>query len=228
MAKESKTASKSQDISTKGAPFTDEFLKQNQKKIWRIGGVIGILVLLWFAYLYYERTVNQEAQAEMYSAVYYFEQDSLQKALYGDGVNYGFLDIADKYSRSEAGNLARFYAGASFLKRSAYDSALRYLEDYASDDLLIQARTYALIGDAYMELENYEEASKNYWQAARHKPNEYYSPVYLEKAGVAFENSGDIGAAYRSYKLLCDEYASHAQHLEHEKQAARLKAQLKP
>ena len=48
----------------------------------------------------------------MFQAVYYFEKDSLVQALNGDGNNYGFLEIIDEYSLSDAANLSKFYAGA--------------------------------------------------------------------------------------------------------------------
>ena len=72
----------------------------------------------------------------MFQAVYYFEQDSLVKALNGDGNNYGFLEIIDEYGFSEAANLSHYYAGVSYLKLGNYNNAISYLNSFSSSDLL--------------------------------------------------------------------------------------------
>jgi len=64
----------------------------------------------------------------------YFEQDSLNKALNGDGQNPGFLDIIDEYSMTNASNLANYYTGLIFLKQGKYQDAINYLEKFDSDD----------------------------------------------------------------------------------------------
>src|SRR5690606_22276199 len=122
------------------------------------------------------------AQREMFQAVYYFEADSLDLALNGDGNNLGFLDIIDDYGITDAANLANYYAGAAFLKQGKFQVARLYLEDFKSNDLLVQARAYSLIGDTYMEEDNFEQAARYYSRAANYKPNKYFSPTYLMKA----------------------------------------------
>src|SRR5690606_3114897 len=135
---------------------------------------------------YYKNNLNQEAQNQMFQAVFYFEADSLDRALNGDGNNLGFLDIAAEYGITKAGNLANYYAGVSYLKQGKYELARLYLEDFSSDDLLVQARAYSLIGDAYMEEKNYEEAAKFYHKAAEYKPNKTFTPIYLMKEALAY------------------------------------------
>ena len=94
----------------------------------------------------------------MFQAVYYFEKDSLVQALNGDGNNYGFLEIIDEYGLSDAANLSKFYAGASYLKLGNYENAINYLDEFSSSDLLIQARAYSLIGDAYVDIGDYDNS----------------------------------------------------------------------
>ena len=125
----------------------------------------------------------------MFQAVYYFEADSLDKALNGDGNNLGFLDIADEYGITDAGNLANYYAGVSYLKQGKFELARLYLEDFSADDLLIQARAYSLVGDSYMEEEKYDDAAKYYNKAANYKPNKYFSPTYLMKRSLGLRKA---------------------------------------
>ena len=113
---------------------------KNRNLVFGIGGVIAIAILAFLGYKYFITGKNTEAQKEMFQAVHYFEADSLGKALNGDGINYGFLDIIDNYGGTDAANLANFYAGTSFLKMGNAESAISYLESFSSSDYLVQAR----------------------------------------------------------------------------------------
>ncbi len=69
--------------------------------------------------------------------------------------------FADNYGSTPGGNLAKFYAGLGLLKQGKYDEAIEHLDDFKSSDLLVQARAYALLGDAYMEKKSYDEAASS-------------------------------------------------------------------
>ena len=142
----------------------------------------------------------------MFQAVYYFEQDSLVKALNGDGNNYGFLEIIDEYSLSDAANLSHYYAGVSYLKLGNYDNAISYLLQFSSSDLLLQARAYSLVGDAYVELEEYSDAIKYFKLAKSNNPNEYFTPKYILKLALVYEKTDDFNSAIKSYKEIINEY----------------------
>lgn len=185
---------------------TEDFIKTNRTLVFSIGGLIALAIAGVFIYTMYMNNQNKEAQLEMYQAVYYFEADSLNRALNGDGNNYGFLDIVDRYGRTEAGNLANFYVGAIYLKQGQFENAIDYLDDFSSSDLLIQARAYALIGDAYMELNNFSEAARFYEKAADHRSNKFFSPQYLMKAAIAYERLNDNTKAIQIYDRIIDNY----------------------
>ena len=128
--------------SLEGAEF---WFEKNSKLVLGVGIAALLVVAGYFGFNYYKTNQNELAQKEMFQAVYYFEADSLKLALNGDGNNLGFMDIADEYGISDAGNLANFYAGACFLKQGNYESAVRYLENFKSNDLLVQPRAYSLL-----------------------------------------------------------------------------------
>jgi tetratricopeptide (TPR) repeat protein len=207
---------------------TEEFFnqKKNQNIVFGFGGVVALIVVGFMAYQYYIGNRNREAQEEMFQAVYYFDSDSVGLALNGDGNNYGFLDIADFYSGTDAANLASFYIGASYMKLGDYESAIRAFEDFSSDDNLIQARAYSLIGDAYMELDEFDKGISNFNKAASYKPNKEFTPIYLTKLAVAYEASGDLNKAAETYGLIVDEYFGSTQYQEAKKHKARLEGLL--
>ena len=138
---------------------SEDFVKKNRNVLLGLFVVIAAAIVGGFLYYNYRSTQNEEAQAAMFQAVFYFEADSLGKALNGDGQHQGLLSVADEYGSTKAGNLARFYAGTALLKQGKYQQALDYLEDYKSDDLILQGRAYALQGDANLELGKPQEAA---------------------------------------------------------------------
>lgn len=201
---------------------TEEFVNNNKALVLGLGTVLVLLVAGYFGFSTYKNSRNEQAQNDMFQAIYYFEADSLDLALNGDGINYGFLKIIDEYGITDAANLANFYAGSAYLKQGSYKSAILYLEDFKADDLLIQARAYSLIGDANMELGEYNEAASYYEKAANYEANKYFSPRYLMKAAVAYENANDLESAKNAYTQVIEKYWDSAEVQNAKKYKAKL------
>jgi predicted negative regulator of RcsB-dependent stress response len=142
------------------------------------------IILVGGGYLAYKNFVQgpneQKAAEAIFKAEEYYRLDSFRLALNGDGVNQGFVKLADKYSGTKSGNLAKFYAGASFLQVGDAANAVKYLGDFDTDAKQIQARAYKLLGDAYAEQGKNKEALSNYKKAAHHfEKDEANSSDYL-------------------------------------------------
>lgn len=196
---------------------------ENNPKI--VFGVVGVLLLIvggYFGFRYYVGTQEEIAQKEMFQAVYYFEADSLNLALKGDGNNLGFEQIIDDFGMTDAANLANFYAGAICLKQGKYQLAIYYFEDFDSDDILIQPRAYSLMGDSYMELKDYESASKYYNKASNYKPNKFFTPTYLMKEALAYEKLNQNDKAKQAYQRIIDEFWDSSEYQNARKYKARL------
>ena len=202
----------------------ESWLEQNPKIVVGIAAAILIIVGGYFAFNYYKNGQNDLAQKEMFQAVYYFEADSLEKALNGDGNNLGFLGIIDEYGVTDAANLANYYAGVSYLKQAKFELARLYLEDFTASDLLIQARAYSLVGDSYMEEKKYDDAAKYYNKAANYKPNKYFSPTYLMKEALAYEKLNQNDKARETYDKIINQYWESSEY----QNARKFKARLEP
>ena len=185
---------------------SEEFINNNKNKIFTVLGVIVFLLLGFSIFSYIKSNQNNTSQEEMFQAVYYFEKDSLVQALNGDGNNYGFLEIIDEYGLSDAANLSKFYAGASYLKLGNYENAINYLDEFSSSDLLIQARAYSLIGDAYVEIGDYDNAIYYFKKASNENPNEFFTPSYLLKLAIVYEETGDLESALDTYEEIIEEF----------------------
>lgn len=209
--------SNEQEAPTPISSFIEDPLNQAEsfytkyKKQLNLGGTILLgLILAFFGWKYYISSQENEAQSQMFQAVYYFEADSLSKALNGDGNYPGLIEIADDYGLTNAGNLAKFYVGTAFLKQGKYEDAISYLKDFSSNDLLVQARAYSLLGDAYMELAQYAEAVNYYHKATNYKPNKEFTPTYMLKLALAQEKNKDNEGALSTYNSVLEKYPNSA------------------
>lgn len=208
----------------------EHWIESNPKIVFGVMGALLLAVGGYFGYQYYVSNQDEQAQREMFQAVRYFEKyietghDSLNVALKGDGNNLGLVDIVEDYSMTKAGNLANFYAGAIYLKQGKYKLGRLYLEDFSSTDLLVQARAYSLIGDSYMEENEFGNAASFYNKAASYEPNKFFSPVYLMKEALAYEKLNQNDKAIKVYQKIVDEYWESSEMQNAKKYKARLEA----
>ena len=87
---------------------------------------------------------------------------------------------------------------------------------------LIQARAYALTGDAYSELDDYVAAEAAYKKAADYKPNAEFTPIYLIKLAVNYEAQGKYKPAADAYGKIVSEYKNSSFFQDAQKHKARL------
>lgn len=200
----------------------ETWAEKHPKTIIGISVVIAALLAGYFGFRYYKDTREKEAQQEMFQAIYYFEADSLELALNGDGNHLGFINIIDDYGITDAAKLANYYAGVAYLKQGKFEVARLYLEDFSADDLLVQARAYSLIGDTYMEEQNFEQAAKFYQKAADYKPNKQFTPAYLMKAALAYEKTNQNDKAKEAYDTIIENYWDSPEYQNARKFRARL------
>ncbi|MFT4033774.1 MAG: tetratricopeptide repeat protein [Siphonobacter sp.] len=198
------------------------FFDKNQKLVY--GVLIGVVAAigLFLGYQWWQGNQNTDASEALYPAINEFESDSLNKALKGAPGVDGLTTIADEYGSTKAGKLAHFYAGVALLKQGKYDQAIENLKDFSSDDLLVQARAYSLIGDAYMEKKDASSAIDYYKKAADYKPNKFFTPTYLYKLATAYEVAKQDKEAIATYSEIIEKYPQSAEYLSAKKYKAEL------
>ncbi|MCS6821842.1 MAG: tetratricopeptide repeat protein [Microscillaceae bacterium] len=199
-----------------------ETSRKYRKVFFIVLGVIAVVALAYIGFNYYLEQQEKEAQEEMFAAQYYIEADSLKKALNGDGNRLGFKQIIQDYPWTKAANLARFYVGVIYLKEGKFEEAIENLRKFSSNDLLLQGRAYALLGDAHMELKKYNEAIKYYKKAADYKPNKYHTPIYLMKLALSYEQAKKYEAAILTYEKLIKNYPNSSDYVNAKKYKAYL------
>ena len=152
-----------------------EAVIERAKDFWeRFGKTIaialGAVVLVVGGFLIYKNFVSGPKEKKAADAIFraqeYYGQDSLDKALNGDGQTLGFEKIISQYGGTKAGELAKFYAGSIYLKKGAFDKAVKYLKDFDTDAPQVAARTHKLLADAYAEQGKGKDAVDEYKKAA--------------------------------------------------------------
>ena len=85
----------------------------------------------------------------------------------------------------------------------------------------------ANIGDAYMQLGEYKKAAEHYKKAAASKVNDFSTPKFLMKNGLALEKAGDYNAALKSYEQIEKDFPSSTEARDIEKYIERAQLNLK-
>lgn len=187
---------------------SEQFIERNKKGI-----VIGVIlvILVVGAILGYRYGIaapkEKKAAAELFEGEFYFQQDSFQLALKGDGKNFiGFDQIIDKYGSTKSGNLAKAYAGICNYRLGNSKEAIALLNAYKGKDNMIAPSIVGLIGDCYVAEGNVEKAITYFEKAASQAKNEVISPLYLMKAGRAYESLNRPADALKVYKEIKEKY----------------------
>jgi tetratricopeptide (TPR) repeat protein len=114
--------------------------------------------------------------------------------LNGSEGKFGVVKIAEEYSGTDAGNLATYYAGISYLNLGKYNEAISSLEKFKSENETLSTLAIGAIGDAYSQKNQPKEALDFYVKASQAAKNEFTTPRFLMKAGktaLALGNKAD-------------------------------------
>ena len=132
-------------------------------------------------------------------------------ALQGGNGKFGLLDVIDSYGSTATGNLAHYYAGIAYLNTGEYKEAINHLEQFSSDDEIIAPLAKGAIGDAFMQLNQPEEALDYYEKAAKLRKNEFTTPKFLLKAAITALELKDGAKAEKYLNQIDAEYQDSAE-----------------
>ena len=200
------------------ASKTEAWVSENQNYILGFIGVIAVVVLGYLAYNQFVMKPKEiEAANEMYYPQQYFDQalnsetakDSLfTLSLNGAEGKYGFLNIIEEYSGTDAANLATYSAGMAYLQMQKYQEAIGQLEDYSTDNAIFGALAKGGIADAFNQLGQAKEALDYYEQALGYETNEFTTPRFLSKAGITALELGNKEQALSYFSRIKEEFAT--------------------
>lgn len=210
-------------VQDEGGSSIDAFIAQN-KNLLLVGAGVLLLIIGGLAfYNYSQEAQNTEAHAEMFRAVKYFEADSLNRALSGDGGTLGFLDIESEFSGTDAANMAQYYIGIIYLRQGNMDEGIDYLESFSKGDDFVSMAAYTALGFAYEGQGDASKAASMFEKAARTPgENEKTTPTMLLNAGRNYEAAGNPGKAKALYQEIKDDFPFSSEGLNIDKYLGRV------
>lgn len=187
---------------------SEAFLIQNKKAI--IGAVVAIIVIIAGVVMYknlYADPREEKAQAALFRGQEYFEADAYAEALNGDSIGFaGFAKIADEYSGTKAGNLAKAYMGICYAHLGKYEEAVKALDSFDGDDQMVAPAMLGAMGNCYAQLDQTDKAASLLLKAANEADNNSLSPIFLMQAGEILVKQGKYDEAIKAYTTIKDKY----------------------
>lgn len=214
---------KEEDINPLSIDKVENFYETNKKTISTAVTVVAVIVLGYLGYTkLYKGPAEEKAATALSFSQRYFEADSLNLALNGDGKNPGFTKIAKKYSGTSAGNLAHYYEGICFMKMGDYANAIKSLKDFDGKGTSLGAMSTGLLGEAYMESGDKAKAIESFKKATADKEDILVTPMFLYHLGMAYEADGKTNEAKEAFKRIRDEYPKSLYARDMDKELARI------
>lgn len=208
---------------------SETFIETYQKPL-LIG--IGVVILLFAGYWFYRHKhllpKEQEAEVALFKGETYFGANDWDQALSGDGKGYiGFERIIDEYGSTKSGKLAKAYAGICYFHKGQPDKALDCLKSFDASDDIVSPIITCLIGDCYVELGKTEEGIKHFEKAASKIDDNVMSPMFLKKAGIAYESLNKYQQAVDAYTKIKEQYPGSNESMEIDKYIEMARAHIK-
>ena len=191
---------------------TSAWIEKNQNKLtWAITIIALVVTGVLALNTYVIKPKAVEVSNENAKAVTYFMQGDWEKALNGDDAEcIGFQAIADEYKMYQGGKLAALYAGVCYYQLGQYEDAAAYLSKFSANDLTIEPAALQLLGDAYVQMEEYDKAAKAF-EAAAKSGNDLIAPMSLMKAGKVYLELGNNAAAKKAFETVKAQYPTSAE-----------------
>jgi tetratricopeptide (TPR) repeat protein len=204
---------------------TERYIEDNKRSLLIIVGAIVAVIAGFFAWKkFYVEPLEAEAQGQMFMAQQYFEKDSLNKAINGDGNYKGFKYITEEYGITKSANLAHYYLGICYLRTGKFNEAITELNEFETEDEMLGPVAMGATGDAYMEMDKKDEAAEHYLKAAKLNANKFTTPIFLMKAGMAYEELKKFDNAVKVYEQVKLDYPESTEGRDIEKYLSRAKA----
>jgi tetratricopeptide (TPR) repeat protein len=186
---------------------TEMFFDKNKKVV--TAAVVAVLVVVG-GILGYKKFVAEpnakKAQDMVWKAQYWFEIDSLDLAINGDGSFYGFQQVAEEFGSTPAGEASKFYLGVIHHQKGEWETALNYYKDADLDDDVLSVMAVGNQGDVLVELGRADEAIGQFEKAANMVRSDYTTPMFLMKAGILYHQKNDHKNAAKCFGRITTDY----------------------
>lgn len=200
---------------------SEKFVEDHGKNVLYVTLAVIVLLAAVIGFCKCGDSRNEEASKSeaLYQAQFDFEEGNYAAAL------ENFESVISEYGSTKSGNIAKAYAGLCKKQLGDYEAAISDLKDYSGSDEIIAPAILSALGDCYVELENpdYAAAAKAFEKAASAANNAQFSPLFLFKAGLAYEALGENAKALKAYETIKNSWADSEQAYSIDKYIVRVK-----
>ncbi len=175
--------------------------KANSKLILGLSVFILVVIVAIFVWFFVAKSGSHKAD-EAIGRADVAQNDSVALALYKEAATKGY----------KSGNRAKVEAAIILYQDGKYQEALDYLKDASLDDKVGAAGVYTLMGDCYVNLNQYEDAAKAYSKAiSKADKNPVVVPIILVKQANVYRALKDYSAEYKALNTLVEDYPQFVQ-----------------
>ncbi len=198
-------------MDTNKAPLVDEQAQQDvlskvkahkSKLIWAsiIVAALCVVGLIW----YFVAMSGAKKADEMIALADTEVNDSIALAYYQQAAQMGY----------KSGNRAGINAGIILYREGKYQEAIADLSNASSKSSIIEAGRLSLLGDCYVNLNEYDKALASFKKAydAADK-NPHIAPFILVKQANIYRQQGHFDDEYKCYSTIKNEYPKYLQSL---------------
>ncbi|MDG5765895.1 tetratricopeptide repeat protein [Balneolales bacterium ANBcel1] len=197
------------------------FIKRNMTAVIAVSVAVLVIVGGGIYYYLHSQAQEQEAQELLAQVDPAFQAGDYEIALEGGStrITVGLIDIINNYGRTNAGNMARYYAAVAESELGNYAQARYYIERFNPPEGILGVGPIALHGVILANLGEFEEAADIFVKAAEWDKNNSTTPQnLLQAAQVSMEANNYSRATEYVNRILRDypdsEFVDRARRLE--------------
>ncbi|MCF0204614.1 MAG: tetratricopeptide repeat protein [Muribaculaceae bacterium] len=175
---------------------------ENNKKIivWALGAIVVVAAIV-LGYIYGVRNPNlQNAKNEIGAA-------DMEQIMGNDSLALDkYKAVAANYSNAPA-NRANLNAAIILYQQGKFSDAAQYLKDFDPEGVLVGPASQSLLGDCYVNLDQFDEAIKSYEKAiSLSNDNPYYTPLFILKKATVLHEKQQYADEAKAYETIKEKY----------------------
>ena len=194
---------------------SEAFLTKYKKQILFCLAALVVLIVGIILWNNYKSSRNEKASTALAHSQELFMMQDFDKALKGDSLGTpGFIQLANEYSGTKAGNLANLYAGLCYAKQDKWEEAVKYLDAFSpKDDLMVSPLAVMAMGDAYANVKQLDKALDAFKKAASMADkasesgrNNTVAPIAMKKAAFILMEQKKNDEALQLFQTIKEQY----------------------
>ena len=173
------------------------YINDNLRLLGRIGGGIGLLIIIMIFLSQSFQNNRQEAEYLLTKSTLYLNNGDLQNA------KIHLQELIDEYGSTESGKIGAFYLAQMYLSDYDHELAISLFQTYAkkgNNPLLLTSSNKAL-SNLYLEKEDFKNAIKYQLKAVEHSDTKRLEALNNLKLSELYLKNNDVE---KSTKILND------------------------